>query len=253
MPTLVCKSLSHKRMWSSLAAIESLASGSFRSYVSSVSEMDFPGKGEEPAIKEMPAGFNTREEWLVAAIRGLCPFLADRGVAIDIERLRVSVGWPAKRHGRAGECWPRIKARDQKNHIFVTPTIDEPVEVLAVAVHELLHAADDCLSGHRGWFRRTALVVGLTGRMTATKAGPELRERLNGVVEAIGPYPHGALSKTGSANTAPEFVGSRLLKASCPDCGYVIRVTRIWAEKGLPVCPCGQGFELEAGPSRKRC
>lgn len=31
----------------------------------------------------------------------------------------------------------------------------------------------------------------------------------------------------------------RLRKVACPDCGYVIRVTRSWMTKGLPVCACG--------------
>ena len=35
----------------------------------------------------------------------------------------------------------------------------------------------------------------------------------------------------------------RLRKAQCPDCGYVIRVTRSWMLQGLPVCPCGGRLE----------
>jgi rubrerythrin len=30
---------------------------------------------------------------------------------------------------------------------------------------------------------------------------------------------------------------TRLLKAICPVCGYTVRVTKRWAEIGLPICP----------------
>lgn len=34
---------------------------------------------------------------------------------------------------------------------------------------------------------------------------------------------------------------TRLRKASCPRCGYVIRLARKWILRGLPECPCGAG------------
>ena len=51
-------------------------------------------------------------------------------------------------------------------------------------------------------------------------------------------------------NLRGKVQSTRLLKALCPDCGYVIRVTAKWVEVGLPVCPCGATFEAagaEAG------
>jgi hypothetical protein len=36
---------------------------------------------------------------------------------------------------------------------------------------------------------------------------------------------------------------TRLRKASCPDCGYIVRLSRDCISRGLPVCPCG--LELE--------
>ena len=33
---------------------------------------------------------------------------------------------------------------------------------------------------------------------------------------------------------------TRLRKASCDSCGYMIRVSRKWLAVGLPTCPCGQ-------------
>jgi hypothetical protein len=38
---------------------------------------------------------------------------------------------------------------------------------------------------------------------------------------------------------------TRLRKASCADCGYIIRLSRDCISRGLPVCPCGQPLEPE--------
>jgi hypothetical protein len=40
------------------------------------------------------------------------------------------------------------------------------------------------------------------------------------------------------------YATARNRKAACPECGYVIRLTREWIERGLPVCVCGETFEL---------
>jgi hypothetical protein len=39
-----------------------------------------------------------------------------------------------------------------------------------------------------------------------------------------------------------------MLKAECPECGYTIRLTKKWADVGLPTCPTdGGGLVLEGG------
>jgi uncharacterized paraquat-inducible protein A len=36
---------------------------------------------------------------------------------------------------------------------------------------------------------------------------------------------------------------SRMVKAECPRCGYIIRTTRKWMYAvGMPMCPCGGVF-----------
>jgi hypothetical protein len=32
---------------------------------------------------------------------------------------------------------------------------------------------------------------------------------------------------------------TRMLKATCPKCGYAVRTTRRWLELGAPLCPSG--------------
>lgn len=33
--------------------------------------------------------------------------------------------------------------------------------------------------------------------------------------------------------------GTRMIKCECASCGYVVRTTKKWLEKGNPFCPCG--------------
>ena len=105
----------------------------------------------------------------------------------------------------------------------------------AVLVHELCHAVDNCQHGHGPAFRQIATAVGLTGKMTATVAGPQLAERLNALLSGMPGYPHRTLDV--SVNGKKQ--GTRLLKIVCPVCGYTARTTRQWLDRGLPTCPCG--------------
>ena len=61
----------------------------------------------------------------------------------------------------------------------------DSLEVGAVLVHKLIHAAHPD-AGHRGAFKRAALALGLTGRMTATTPGDQLRHDLVALTERIG-------------------------------------------------------------------
>ena len=53
---------------------------------------------------------------------------------------------------------------------------------------------------------------------------------------------------TGKPKKAP---GSRLIKCYCMECGYTVRITRLWLDHGAPTCcnqDCGrQGDALEEG------
>ena len=71
--------------------------------------------------------------------------------------------------------------------------------------------------------------------MTATVAGPALRERLNALLSRMPDYPH----RTLDVRVNEKKQGTRLLKIVCPACGYTARTTRQWLGRGLPTCPCG--------------
>jgi hypothetical protein len=179
------------------------------------------------------ARIETREAWLLAAVDHLRSDLRFVGAELP-ERLQISVGFPRGRRRAIGQCFASEVAVDGRNHLFISPALDDPVDVLGALVHELIHAADDCASGHRRFFARIARDIGLRGPMHATHPGEELLARLNELAAQLGPYPHGALKLEDL-----ERQSTRLIKATCEHCGYVVRVTRIWLAVGPPHCPAG--------------
>jgi len=104
--------------------------------------------------------------------------------------------------------------------ISLHPTIfNDPTRVLDVLLHEMVHAATPG-DGHRGRFPKFAKRVGLTGKMTATVAGPQLKEQLDHFIsDVLPPMP------PGYGNLAPQRKKqtTRMLKYVCPECGQIIR------------------------------
>ena len=188
----------------------------------------------------MPETIDTREGWLDDATQRL---RADfqRANATLPDEVRVSIGFPSKnalgrRNRSIGQCWDGAAAGDSIAQVYVSPLLDDPVEVLAVLVHELVHAAVGCTHGHKAPFKRAALRLGLTGKMTATVAGDALRVRLQQLAEALGTFPHSRLTPT----TPDKKQTTRLLKVTCLDCepNYIARVTQKMIDAhGTPICP----------------
>jgi hypothetical protein len=182
----------------------------------------------------------TREEWLLKATEQLKPAFLETGAEIP-EKVRVTCGWPS--HGGrgtkkrvTGECWPAKKSRDAHFEIFISPTMDNPIEVLGTLIHELVHAAVGLDQGHKAAFRTAATALGLTGKMTATEVGEELEGRLHDLSAKLGDYPHAELDPT--QQKKPQ--STRMLKIQCPACGWMARTSKKWMELGLPTCACGE-------------
>lgn len=191
------------------------------------------------------ATHKTREAWLMAAVKAMTPWFAEVD-GNDIPQVRISVGWSKRAKSNAiGVCWHRECSADETNEILIVPTLDEPVRILDVVLHEMVHASDNGASKHSGYFRKTAVALGLEGKMTATVAGDELRERLTKLASKLGDYPHAALNP--SAGTVGKQ-GTRMIKVACPDesCGYTVRTTMKWIQVGLPTCMCGTEMEVAA-------
>ncbi len=145
-------------------------------------------------------------------------------------RITIVFGFPSRgsrdsRNKRIGEYahqfmqgFPELP--ENSGLISLHPTIfNDPSRVLEVLLHEMIHAA--CPNdGHRGAFPRIAKRVGLTGRMTATVAGPELKTKLDGfLADRLPPMPPGY----GDLAPVRKKQSTRMRKYVCPECGQIIR------------------------------
>ena len=184
--------------------------------------------------------FTAREQWLQAATEIFRPWFEKRDFSYP-DKLRVACSFTG--HGvkgnAIGECWATICSKDSACEIMISPVLDDPSRVLDVLLHELIHAVLGIEEGHGKVFRALATDLGLTGKMTATIASPDLVEDLKPIIEQLGAYPHAALT----AMVGPKKKQTtRLIKLVCPceDCGYTVRTTAKWLEVGYPTCPCGE-------------
>lgn len=157
--------------------------------------------------------------------------------------VRVSVGFPyAGKNKALGECWDTKHSADQAHEIFITPKLADPMAILSVLVHELVHTVVGVKAKHKKVFKQCAAKIGLEGKATSTCAGVELTVALHSINAQLGPYPHGALLPVKKDKQT-----TRLLKLECKDCGCVIRTTQKWLDEypqDWP-CPCGGKYIQE--------
>ncbi|MDT8915806.1 hypothetical protein [Amycolatopsis sp. PS_44_ISF1] len=205
----------------------------------------------------MTAPTQTREMWLHKAIEALRPRFEEVGMPLP-EKIHVSVGFGGAARAEnkfiLAVCWATEASADKANHIFISPVLDDTARILDVLIHELIHAADNCKSGHKGPFAEAATRLGLTGKMTATVASVELAAEMITLAETLGDYPHGKFTAFDHApapkpgeepapkpkvSSGPSAQGTRMLKLVCPEDGYTVRTTAKWLAVGYPSCPCG--------------
>ena len=181
-----------------------------------------------------------REEWLMEAVHCFRPWFLERKVEIP-QRVMISCGFQKGRHGSGqaiGQCWPPSLTPDGTSHMFVCPTLHEPIEVLATALHECTHAACGNECGHKGEFKRVAVSLGLQGKMTATYAAPQtpLWDALTQVADTLGPYPHSKLVVPPRLKKPGKWV--RLMSPENEDYTLVISQNSL-DEIGWPMDPGG--------------
>ncbi len=181
----------------------------------------------------------TREKWLETAFERINGKLFAGEMA---PYCRLSVGFPAgsrpkKNTLTLGQYWPPGATSDGVPQIFISPSkhaSGNPVEMLAVLVHEMVHAAIYPTKGHGKEFKRLALKVGLTGPMRHTVASDELKDKLVDIADEIGQFPHGTIDPT----TRPGKKG-KLKGYECEVCGFKFYTTQKWVDKAghEMVCP----------------
>lgn len=207
-----------------------------------------------------------REPWLMEAIWGgsrlptalsLVHLFHERAKVKIPDDVRVSVSWMPNRRYKTksivrsmtiGMCLSEKLSAKNRHELMILPALSDSVTTLGVLVHEIVHAAVGTDAGHGARFANVAKPVGLTGQMTATVPGDELRDHLDKMVKHLGEYPHAAVTPPRPRDHA------RLLKAYCGNAkcvtygrttkraGYTMRVTSSWIKDfGLPDCPaCGR-------------
>jgi ribosomal protein L37E len=178
----------------------------------------------------------TREQWLGKAVEEFRPVFNAHGFPLP-QNIRLSCGFPS-RHARSlnkqriGEHWSPKASDDNTHEILISPVEADGWAVLGILVHELCHASTDG-DGHQGRFPSCARALSLEGKPTHATGGEAFKAEFTALFESLGVYPHAKLN----VDRQYKKQTTRQLKAVCPCCGYVIRLSHVWASVGLPVCP----------------
>ncbi len=182
----------------------------------------------------------TREQWLNAAAKKLGKQFFAKGEHTLPAKIRVSCGFPRAGRKAIGQCWSPTSSADETHELFVSPVLAEPVRVLDVLLHELIHAAVGLDQKHSGNFKKLALNFGLSGRMTATYAEPGslLYKQLQRIAAEIGEYPHAEMRDHLKLRAA---AGKKHVCFKSPEIeGYVIGMPfAVYEAHGAPMDPNG--------------
>lgn len=215
--------------------------------------------------------FVNSEEYLTSAAHRLIEeHFAPIGMDTDCDsgnaladKLRVRVGYPTTGGIRAsgatlGQCIGPQHSEGGFTEIFVNPRLSDPKEMLAVVVHELVHAAVGHKQGHGKTFMRALAKVGISGETAKTACTPseELEQVLDDIINELGTMPHDAITLT----SLPKKQTTRLLKVICinDNCpfkhtnggkAYTVRMSLQTAtDGGTPFCgACEQRMAIYAG------
>lgn len=179
-----------------------------------------------------------REEWLNRATGLFTRHWATLGVKVPSD-VQLSCGFPGggSIRRRIGECWSRSRSARKVNQVFISPVIDNPIKALDILGHELLHAVEDCRSGHGRNFTKLSGRVGYSGGKSSSAETPQAKAMIAGMCKVLGKYPHGAVSiPEKKAKTS-----SGLHKFTCEEHGDVLYTTEKKVAKfGAPKCrKCG--------------
>lgn len=194
----------------------------------------------------------TREEWLLSATAKLRSLFKEHGYEIP-EKVQVGCGWP--RGGKReviGQCFGTTWTKDNTIHIFISPCRGNDIEVLAVLVHELVHAAVGVEEGHKGKFKELARKLGLEGKLTATLVTEKspLHPKLVMLGDKLGKYPHSQMMLKKS--TKPGGGGWIRLESRTIE-GYTLVISpKSLEEYGYPLDPNGEEMIEQAAAIKLR-
>lgn len=191
---------------------------------------------------------DTREGWFKAAIAELDKeFFDGRGYKLP-KKLQCSCGFPRGHAKAIGQCWDPEVSADGTTHLFICPTQADPMRVLDILLHELIHAAVGIKEGHKGMFKKLAKEFGLEGKMTATTVTPgsELHRQLAKIQTSLGKYPHAPMQKKAPKKGSGGSGWVRLVSPE-DDTYKVVISPKVLEAHGAPQDPWGNEMELVGG------
>jgi hypothetical protein len=178
----------------------------------------------------------TREEWLVAAYKMLSPRFKEHGKLP--EKVHILASWPYGTKKAVGQCFAKTWTKDESTYITISPEIEGEVEVLAILIHEMIHAAIGLKEKHGPVFKKVATALGLEGKMRATVAGELLKKDLAEEAKELGKYPHSVMVPHKTEKPKREGRKNPTKMVSPENDNYIIYISiqRLDAF-GPPLCP----------------
>jgi hypothetical protein len=172
-----------------------------------------------------------REEWLNELARLVHPLFR----TFPMKPYRLTCGWPCRfalgrRRRAVGECHALESSKAGFHEIFISPVLENPIEVAGTVCHEMGHVAAGIKAAHGKGFVKVCRHVGLTkGRPTSAAPGRRLEDHLRKVLDRLGAYPHTAvlpvLKPTRPCTT---------VKLLCPDCACACSMSLKWLAAAGP-------------------
>lgn len=173
----------------------------------------------------------TREAWLEKGIDLFRDYFKSHDVTLP-SKLKVSCSWSSSRSRiTLGQIY--YKTEDGIPQIFISPTLKDPVDVLSVLAHELLHSAFPG-EGHQGLFAKAAHKIGFQSPLTKTTPNAHLTGFCRGLSKVLGEYPHSKVDPTELKKQT-----TRMLKIVCPmKCGNFARQSNTMYRTHETFCGC---------------
>lgn len=178
-----------------------------------------------------------REAYLVKAVAMFRSTWAKQGVAVPTD-VKVTCGWPGggSPRKRIGECWPRSRSAAKVNEMFISPWIADTAQVLDVLGHEILHAVDDCQSGHGAQFTKLSKQVGYSGGKHSAASTDEAKALLASIEAKLGKYPHFKVEPSQKKRNASH--GLHKFECANGNGDVLYSTAKMVGEFGNPQCRC---------------
>jgi hypothetical protein len=177
-----------------------------------------------------PVFEGAREEWAEVVLAHLFIELACIGISWNTpEGRQIRVALAPMSRTKLGQCHSSKKSvGGDVNMITLSTDQGEPIELVHTLLHELLHALDDCHSGHKGRWARWAKQIGI--EMRGHERGPIAEQLVQDTLRAVG-VPKAHVQTVPSSRKA----GSSQVRVHCPECSKHVNMPRGLADGGFSI------------------